>query len=54
MYHLFSGRKAVDYDQIHYFNKDDDGNQIDPNPNYGMATRYYPPTTARLGLEVTF
>ncbi len=54
VYHLFGGRKAVDYDQIHYFNVDGEGNQINPNPTYRMATRYYPPTTARLGLEVTF
>jgi hypothetical protein len=54
VYHLFSGRKPVNYDQIHYFNQDAAGNQIDPNPTYGMASQYYPPTTARLGLEVTF
>ena len=54
VYHLFSGRKPVDYDQVHYFNEDADGNQIDPNPTYGMVKQYYPPTTARLGLEVSF
>lgn len=54
IYHLFSGRIPVDYDQVHYFNQDASGNQIDPNPTYGLPTRYYPPPTARLGLEVTF
>jgi hypothetical protein len=54
VYHLFSGRKPVDFDQVHYFNVDADGNQIDPNPTYGTARKYYPPTTARLGLEVSF
>ena len=54
IYHLFSGDKAVDYEQVHYFNVDAEGNQINPNPSYGMASRYYPPATARLGLEVAF
>jgi hypothetical protein len=54
VYHLFSGRKPVDYEQQHYFNTDAEGNQIDPNPTYGMVKQYYPPTTARLGFEVTF
>ncbi len=54
VYHLFSGREPVDYDQFHYYNRDAEGNQIDPNPTYGMVKRYYPPATARLGLEVTF
>jgi hypothetical protein len=54
VYHPFSGDKPVDYEQQHYFYEDSEGNQIDPNPSYGVATRYYPPTTARLGFEVTF
>ncbi len=54
VYHLFSGRKPVDYDQTHYFNRDAEGNQANPNPTYGMVKQYYPPAAARLGLEVTF
>ncbi len=54
VYHLFSDERPVDYDQFHYFNQDADGNQIDPNPTYGEPIRYYPPTTVRLGLELSF
>lgn len=54
VYHLFGDEKPVDYDQFHYYNRDADGNQVDPNPNYGEPIRYYPPTTVRLGLELSF
>jgi hypothetical protein len=54
VYHLFSDERPVDYDQFHYYNQDADGNQIDPNPTYGEPIRYYPPTTVRLGLELSF
>jgi hypothetical protein len=54
VYHLFSGRKAVDYDQVHSFRQDADGNQVNPNPTYGQVLRFYPPATARLGFEVSF
>ncbi|HEX6852041.1 MAG TPA: hypothetical protein VF139_11615, partial [Candidatus Polarisedimenticolaceae bacterium] len=54
VFHLFSEREPVDVDQVHYFNADDSGNPINPNPTYGQPTRYFPPTTVRLGLEVSF
>jgi len=55
VFHLGSGRKPVNQDQVRNFNQDPDtGAQIDPNPTYGMATRYQPPTTVRLGVEVLF
>ena len=54
VYHLFAERTPVNYDQFHYLRKDGTGNQIDPNPNYGQPTHYFPPTTARLGFEVSF
>jgi hypothetical protein len=54
VYHLFSDERPVDYDQTHYLNIDGEGNQINPNPTYGEPTRYYPPTTVRLGLELSF
>ena len=54
VYHLFSSGTPVDYDQVHYFWMDENGNQINPDPTYGMVTAYSPPTTARLGFEVSF
>lgn len=54
VYNLFSGGTPASYDQVRYFNQDADGNQINPNPTYGMATIFYPPPTARLGFEVSF
>jgi hypothetical protein len=54
VFHLFSEREPVDVDQVHYFNADDSGNPINPNPTYGRPTRYFPPTTVRLGLELGF
>jgi len=50
--HLFSQRKAVLYDQIHYFNTDDEGNPTVPNPSYLEPLLYQPPMTVRLGLEI--
>jgi hypothetical protein len=52
--HLGSQRKAVDYDQRHFFGMDAEGSLIDPNPTYGRATKYQPPMAIRLGLEVDF
>ena len=54
VYHVASSRDPVDFDQVHYFSVDDNGNQIDPNPNYGKATLFLPPMSLRLGLEVDF
>lgn len=54
VYHLFSDRDPVAFDQTHYLGLDESGNYTDPNPTYGMPTHYAPPTTARLGLEVSF
>jgi hypothetical protein len=54
VFHLFSDRTPVAYDQLHYYSLDESGNYTDPNPTYGMPTHYAPPTTARLGLEVSF
>jgi hypothetical protein len=42
----------VDYEQIHYFNVDAGGGQIDPNPLYNEATKFQPPMSLRVGLEV--
>jgi hypothetical protein len=48
VFHLGSQRTPVDYDQVREWAPDA------PNPTYGQATRYQPPTTVRLGLEVGF
>ena len=54
VYHLLGDDEPVKYDQRRYYNVDTDGSQIDPNPTYGEVTRYSPPTTVRLGLELSF
>jgi len=52
--HVASQRKAVVYDQQHFFGLDENGTPADANPNYGRATRYQPPMAVRLGVEVDF
>ncbi len=52
--HIASARRAVSFDQVHYYNRNADGNQINPNPTYGMATRFQPPMALRFGFEVGF
>jgi hypothetical protein len=54
VFHVGSVQKPVDFDQIHYFSVDENGNQIYPNPTYGAATTFQPPMSVRLGLEVNF
>ena len=55
LFHLGNPRKAVNFEQIHYYNVDDDnGNQINENPNYNKAKLFQPPFTMRLGMEVGF
>ena len=54
VFHLFSQRKALSYDQLHYMALDNVGNQIGLNPNYDQANLYQPPTTIRLGIEIDF
>lgn len=54
VFHLFSQREPVKYDQIRNYGQDDLGNPVDFNPTYGLATRYQPPTAVRLGMEIDF
>jgi hypothetical protein len=54
IFHVGSQRTPVNYEQVHFFNRDMNGNQINPNPNYGLASRYYPPMSVRLGFEIGF
>jgi hypothetical protein len=52
--HIASQQKPVDIVQQHYFALDDNGNPKDLNPNYGLAYRYQPAMSVRLGMEVSF
>jgi hypothetical protein len=52
--HIGSPRTPVDYEQIHYFNVDANGNQINPNPTYMQPVKFQPPMSFRVGLEVMF
>jgi hypothetical protein len=54
VFHLGSPRRAVSFDQVHYQDVDENGNQILPNPNYLRPTRYQPPMSVRLGLVADF
>jgi len=52
--HVASQRKPTAFNQVHYFSKDDNGNQIDPNPFYLSPTHYQQPMSVRLGMEINF
>lgn len=52
--HLGSPREAVLFDQHRFFNVDAEGNQINPNPNFGRALAHQPPMSLRLGFEIDF
>jgi len=54
IFHVASQRQPALFDEFHYFNVDENGNQINPNPLYGQSTRFQPPMAVRLGLEVGF
>jgi hypothetical protein len=55
LYHLGSPQKAVDYDQQHYWGPlSSQGNETNPNPDYGEPIRFQPPMAVRLGLELKF
>ena len=54
LFHVFSQRTPVNYDQVHYWDADQNGQPSYPNPNYLTPISYQPPFTARLGLEVNF
>ncbi len=52
--HIGSLSDPVDFDQVHFFNVDENGNQINANPLYKLPTRYQPPMSVRLGFEIGF
>ena len=54
VFHIASQRKPVDLDQAQYKYADPDGNVRTPNLTYGMAYRYQPPMSARVGVEIGF
>jgi hypothetical protein len=54
LFHILSARQPVTFDQIHYLDADAAGNQSTPNPNYLKPTRYQPPMSVRLGLDLSF
>ena len=54
VFHIGSQRKPLTYEQMHYFDVDESGNQTDPNPLYMHPTSYFPPMSGRLGLEINF
>jgi hypothetical protein len=54
VFHVASQRQPALFDEFHYFNVDENGNQINSNPLYGQATRFQPPMAVRLGLEIGF
>ena len=54
LFHIASQKQAVAQDQYHYYGVDENGNPIYPNENYGEPTKFQPPMSVRLGMEVNF
>lgn len=54
LFHVASQREPVEFDEVRNFHQDGEGNQIDPNPTYGLPIRYQPPMSMRVGMEVGF
>ena len=52
VFHLGSRRTPVAYEERHYLGADGSGNQTDPNSLYMHPTAYFPPMSARLGMEI--
>ncbi len=53
LFHLGSPSVVVQQDQLRYAGVDQSGNYI-PNPAFGMATRFQPAMSMRLGIEIGF
>ncbi len=54
LFHIFSQRTPVNYDQTHYYSQDTNGQPALPNSDFLKPISYQPPFTARIGLEVEF
>ena len=52
--HIGNPSNAVDFDQVHYYAVDENGNQTQENSNYLMPIQFQSPFTFRFGLEVGF
>ncbi len=52
LFHVGSRRTPVAYEERHYLGVDKSGAQTDPNPLYMHPTAYFPPMSARLGMEI--
>jgi hypothetical protein len=50
VFHIGSQQNPVDIVQEHYLDSD----RVYPNPDYGLAFRYQPAMSVRLGMEVSF
>lgn len=54
VFHFASDKIPVMFEEQKFFGIDDKGNQIDPNPNYGMPKKYQSPMSLRFGIEISF
>ena len=54
LFHVFSQREAVVFDQLRYLGMDSLGNQVGLNPNYLTPTLYQAPMILRIGFEIDF
>jgi hypothetical protein len=52
--HIGSPRRMTNLDQVRFLSRDESGNQILPNPNFGRAFAHQSPMAARLGFELDF
>jgi outer membrane receptor protein involved in Fe transport len=52
--HVGSPRTSAWTDQVRYLSQDAEGNQINPNPNFGGTLAFQPPMAARLGIQLSF
>jgi carboxypeptidase family protein len=54
IFHVASQKEVVMQDQVRYNDLDASGNPVFPNPGYGLPTRFQPPMSVRVGMEVNF
>ncbi|MEN8144229.1 MAG: TonB-dependent receptor [Gemmatimonadota bacterium] len=50
--HVGSPRASAWEDQVRFLSQNEDGDQINPNPNFGGTLAFQPPMSARLGFEL--
>jgi len=54
LFQIGNRRTTIHTEQLHYFDVDEQGTPIDPNPRYGRGTLFTPPMSARLGVSFDF